>query len=90
MTDSEKSLATTRKRLLYRSWHRGTREMDLLLGRFAERNLPTFSGRQVELYEALLEYSDSDLYDWMSGRQQPPTALDHDVMKLLMKFKFIV
>ncbi len=90
MTDSEKSLATTRKRLLYRSWHRGTREMDLLLGRFAERNLPTFSERQVELYEALLEYSDSDLYDWMSGRERPPTALDHDVMKLLMKFKYIV
>ena len=90
MTESNTSLATTRKRLLYRSWHRGTREMDLLLGRFAERNLPTFSARQVELYEALLEYSDSDLYDWMSGRERPPTALDHDVMKLLMKFRFIV
>ena len=62
MTDSEKSLVTTRKRLLYRSWHRGTREMDLLLGRFAECNLPTFSARQVELYEALLEYGDNDLY----------------------------
>jgi antitoxin CptB len=90
MTESNTSLATTRKRLLYRSWHRGTREMDLLLGRFAERNLPTFSARQVELYEALLEYSDSDLYDWMSGRERPPPALDHDVMKLLMKFKYIV
>jgi antitoxin CptB len=89
MTSSETSLEVTRKRLLFRSWHRGTREMDLLLGRFAERNLPTFSSRQIELYEALLEYSDGDLYDWMSGRDQPPAALDHDVMKLLMKLKFI-
>lgn len=87
MTDSDKSLAIARKRLLFRSWHRGTREMDLLLGNFAERNLPTFSGRQVELYEALLEYGDNDLYDWMAGRGQPPAALDHDVMKLLMNFK---
>ena len=89
MASPDESLETVRKRLLYRSWHRGTREMDLLLGRFAERNLPTFSGRQVDLYEALLEYGDSDLYDWMSGREQPPPALDNDVMKLLMNFKFI-
>lgn len=90
MTSPEKPLETTRKRLLFRSWHRGTREMDLLLGRFAERNLPTFSARQMELYEALLEYGDNDLYDWMTGREEPPTALNHDVTKLLMDFKFTV
>lgn len=88
MTSSDESLDTMRKRLLFRSWHRGTRELDLLLGRFAERNLPTFSRRQVELYEALLEYGDNDLYDWIAGRSKPPTALEHDVMKLLINFKF--
>jgi antitoxin CptB len=88
MKDPEDSIEITRKRLLFRSWHRGTREMDLLLGRFAERNLPTFSGRQVALYEALLEYSDSDIYDWMNGRTGPPPELDHDVMKLLLNFRF--
>lgn len=88
MTEPENTLETARKRLLFRSWHRGTREMDLLLGRFAERNLPTFSQRQVELYEALLEYSDNDIYDWMNGRTPPPAELDHDVMKLLINFSF--
>ena len=88
MMKPDESLETARKRLLFRSWHRGTREMDLLLGRFAERNLATFSRRQVDLYEALLEYSDNDLYDWMAGREGPPAALDHDVMKLLINFKF--
>lgn len=61
--------------------------MDLLLGRFAERHLPIFSARQVELYDALLQYSDNDIYDWFSGRTQPPAAMDHDVMKLLINFK---
>ena len=88
MNEPEDSLETRRKRLLFRSWHRGTREMDLLLGRFAERNLATFSGRQVALYEALLEYSDSDIYDWMNGRTAPPKELDNDVMKLLLNFRF--
>lgn len=88
MTDPKDDLETARKRLLFRSWHRGTREMDLLLGRFAERNLPTFSQRQVALYEALLEYSDNDIYDWMNSRTSPPRELDHDVMKLLLNFRF--
>jgi len=88
MARPDESPETMRKRLLFRSWHRGTREMDLLLGRFAERHLPTFSDRQIALYETLLGYSDNDLYDWMSGREPPHQALDNDVMKLLMNFKF--
>ncbi|MDH5558724.1 MAG: succinate dehydrogenase assembly factor 2 [Alphaproteobacteria bacterium] len=88
MTDSDESLETTRKRLLFRSWHRGTREMDLLLGRFAERNLAAFSQRQLLLYATLLEHGDNDLYDWMAGREQCPPALESDVMKLLIDFKF--
>lgn len=87
MTDRDISLETLRKRLLFRSWHRGTREMDLLLGRFAERHLPEFSAQQVALYEALLEHPDNDIYDWMSGRAAPPATLDHGVMKLLVNFK---
>ncbi len=88
MTAPGESLETLRKRLLYRSWRRGTREMDLLLGGFAGRNLATFSRRQLELYDALLEYSDADLYGWMTGREAPPAALDHDVMKLLHRFRY--
>lgn len=62
--------------------------MDLLLGRFAERHLPTFSERQLELYEELLNISDPDLYAWLAKREPPPAARMHDVMKLLINFKF--
>lgn len=77
-----------RKRLLFRSWHRGTREMDLLLGNFATRNLTTFSDRQLDLFEALLEYADSDIYGWITRRDTVPAALDNDVVRLLLNFKF--
>ncbi len=89
MTAPGESLEILRKRLLFRSWRRGTREMDLYLGGFAERNLETFSRRQLELYDGLLEYSDADLLGWMTGREAPPAALDHDVMKLLKQFKIL-
>lgn len=77
-----------RKRLRFRSWHRGTREMDLLLGRFADRYLQAFSGPQLDLYETMLERSDTDLYECIAGRAVVPPELDHDVMKLLINFKF--
>ncbi|MGA8551419.1 MAG: succinate dehydrogenase assembly factor 2 [Stellaceae bacterium] len=76
-----------RKRLMFRSWHRGTRETDLILGRFAEAHLAGFEGAQLDRYEALLECADADLFDWASGQASPPAALDHDVMRLLRAFR---
>jgi antitoxin CptB len=75
-----------RKRLLYRSWHRGTRESDLILGRFAEAHLAAFDDAQLDRYEALLACDDADLYDWVSGRACLPAIHDHDVMRMLLAF----
>jgi antitoxin CptB len=77
-----------RKKLLFRSWHRGTREAGLLLGAFAERYLAGFGGAQLDRYEALLEIEDSLLYDWIAGRSQPPVECDSDVLTLLRQFRF--
>ena len=79
---------TRRKRLRFRSWHRGTREMDLLVGNFADANLASFDDAQLDRFEALLLESDPDVYNWMIGRADPPEELDHDVMKLLRDFKY--
>jgi antitoxin CptB len=77
-----------RKRLLYRSWHRGTREADLLLGGFAEAHLAGFDEARLDRYEALLECTDADLFDWIAGRAAPPPEHDHDVTRLLLAFRF--
>jgi antitoxin CptB len=73
-----------RKRLRFRSWHRGTREVDLLLGPFADRHLPELTPRQLDRYEALLGENDATLYDWISGRVAPPPEQDSDVLRLIM------
>jgi antitoxin CptB len=75
-----------RKRLAFRSWHRGTRESDLILGRFADAHLAGFNDSQLDLYEALLECADADLFDWITGRAPPPPEHDHDVTRLLLSF----
>ena len=75
-----------RKRLSFRSWHRGTRESDLILGRFADAHLATFDDGQLDRYEALLDCTDADIFDWVSGRAPPPPEHDHDVTCLLLSF----
>ncbi|MCL5778532.1 succinate dehydrogenase assembly factor 2 [Limibaculum sp. FT325] len=58
---------TRRKRLKIRSWRRGTREMDLILGPFADSELGRLDDADLAAYEALLDESDQDLYAWVSG-----------------------
>lgn len=82
------SVETRRKRLRFRAWHRGTREMDLLVGSFADRHLEAFAPEQLERFEALLLESDPDLYNWMTGRADPPCDLDHDVMRMMRAFDY--
>ena len=77
-----------RKRLLFRSWHRGTREADLILGSFAEANLAAFDESRLNRYEALLECTDADLFDWITGRAAPPPEYDTDVTRLLLAFRY--
>ena len=77
-----------RKRLLFRSWHRGTREADLVLGSFAEAHLAGFDEAQLARYEALLECPDVELFDWLSGRAAPPPEYQHDVTRLLLAFRY--
>ena len=73
-----------RKRLSFRSWHRGTRETDLILGRFADAYLAGLDEAQLNRYEALLDCPDADIFDWVTGRALPPREHDHDVTRLLL------
>ena len=85
MQDSPES---RRKRLLFRSWHRGTREADLILGSFAEAHLGGFDGAQLDRFEALLEVPDAEVFDWLGSRAVPPPEHDHDVTRLLLSFRY--
>jgi antitoxin CptB len=60
------------KRLHLRAWRRGTRELDLVLGRFADAELGHMDGDRLDLFEALLAVEDPLLADWIAGRARPP------------------
>ncbi|MGY4308921.1 antitoxin CptB [Bradyrhizobium sp. USDA 4369] len=72
-TRSSQGLDDRRKRLLFRCWHRGTREMDLILGRFADAEIGTLSEGELAELEQLLEVPDPDFYAAVTGaRPLPP------------------
>jgi antitoxin CptB len=75
MTGSRRSshgLDDRRKRLLFRCWHRGTREMDLILGRFADAEIATLPDDQLGEFERLIEVPDPDLYAALTGDRPLP------------------
>lgn len=63
---------TRLKRMTMRSWRRGTKEMDLILGPFAEARLAAMEGATLDLYDALLAENDQDLYPGITGAAPVP------------------
>ena len=61
-----------RKKLIYQSRHRGTRENDLLLGPFADAFLTTFSTADLKAYQDMLVHEDVDLFAWITGAKPIP------------------
>jgi antitoxin CptB len=86
MTGNDSDVAKRRRQLKFRSWHRGTREMDLLMGRFADNHIDLFGPEQLDLYARLLENSDPEIYDWITGKTPVPAVNDSDVLALLRSF----
>lgn len=84
--DKNETPEIARKRLIFRSWHRGTREIDLLLGRFADACVPGFDARQLALYDKLLQNNDPDLYNWVVGAEEAPEDEKSPVLDMLIDF----
>lgn len=83
MTDNQRENRI--KRLYYQSWHRGCKETDLLLGRFADAALPQLDDAALDQYEALLDEQDSDIWKWFSHELPLPAAHDNAVWALLVR-----
>ena len=77
------------KRLQMRSWRRGTKEMDMILGPYSNTEIAGLSAEALALYEALLNENDQDLYVWMSRQSVPPT--EHvEIIEVIQNFHKII
>lgn len=79
MTAGE-DIAMRRKKLRYRAWHRGTREMDLVLGPFADAHAEGMDAADLDRLEALMSEEDPPLLTWVMGQAAPPAHIDRDFL----------
>ncbi len=86
MTTIDNDLAVRRKRLSFRAWHRGMREVDLLLGRFADAHLADLGGADLAAFEALLDVPDQDVLAWLTNTGGPPVGAAEPVLGRVYAF----
>ena len=85
-TRSSADLDPRRRKILFRAWHRGMREMDLIMGRFADSEIGNLSEAELDEFERLIEVLDRDLLSWVTGEAEVPENYDSDVFRQLKAF----
>jgi antitoxin CptB len=78
--------AVRRRRLTFRAWHRGMREVDLLLGRFADASVPDMDEENLAAFEALLDLPDPEILSWLTGETKVPSQHDTQFVRELIAF----
>jgi antitoxin CptB len=73
---SSAGLDARRRRILFRAWRRGMREMDLVMGHFADREIAAMSEAELDEFEALLEAPDPVVLGWITGETPLPSERD--------------
>lgn len=74
------------RRILFRAWHRGTREMDLLMGRFVDSELAALPEGDLDDLEALMEAQDRDVFAWLTGELPTPADYETPVFRKMRAF----
>ena len=85
-TRSSDGLDPRRRKLLFRSWHRGLREMDLIMGHFADACIGDLSAAELDEYERLIEMPDRELYSWIVGERPAPADYDTALLRKISAF----
>ena len=87
MSATDATSTIRRKKLQFRSWHRGTRELDLIFGSFADAAIETLDEGELDDYERLLNLPDTDLMDWMLTGKPVPADIDSALMQRILAFR---
>jgi antitoxin CptB len=86
---SSDGLDARRKRLLFRCWHRGTKELDLIIGGFADAHLPTLSEAELAQLEKIIEAPEPELYAALTGDGPAPHSVSGDVFDKMKSFRVV-
>lgn len=76
-----------RKKLHFRAWHRGMREMDLILGPFADDNIGKLDAASLDEFEELMDVNDQELYRWIIGENAVPDRWQGELFDAIVEHR---
>ena len=85
-TRTSADLDPRRRKILFRAWHRGMRENDLIMGGFADAHIADLDETDLDEFERLIEVLDRDLLSWMTGEADVPENYDTPLFRRLKAF----
>lgn len=85
--DAGENISMRRRKMRYRAWHRGTREMDLVLGPYADAHLEKLDAAELDRLEQLMDEEDTDLLKWVMGQEPPPASIDAALLAEIIAFR---
>ncbi|MEM1148594.1 MAG: succinate dehydrogenase assembly factor 2 [Pseudomonadota bacterium] len=86
----DEPLDERRRKLKFRAWRRGFREMDLLMGSFADAHIASLSVEDLSEFERLLATPDWEVYAWLIGQKTVPSNYESDLLNRMMEFRYEV
>lgn len=85
-TRTSADLDPRRRKILFRSWHRGMREMDIIYGKFADAEVANLSDAELDDYETLMDLPDRDVLMFVTGEAETPAHYDTPVFRKMKQF----
>lgn len=86
-TRTSADLDHRRRRILFRAWHRGIREMDLVMGSFADAEIAALGDGELDEFEDLMALADADLIKWVTGEQAVPHEIDTPLFRRMAAYR---
>ncbi len=86
----EINLEDRKRRLLFRAWHRGIKELDLIFGNFVETHIKEFTVEDIIWFESLFEENDQEILGWVTNGENVPEKFQGDIMNRIQKLDFMV
>ena len=86
-TRSSAELSPRRRRILFRAWHRGIREMDLVFGQFADAEIADLPEAELDELESIMDEQDQDLMRWVIGAEPVPAQFDTPLFAKIASYR---
>ena len=85
---TEDTLDERRRKLKFRAWRRGFREMDLLMGSFADAHIAGLDDDELSEFERLLSTPDWEVYAWLIGQKAVPGNYESPLLTRMMEYRY--